>query len=309
MQRIERYGVIALVFLLVTIVAVSLWGERKKSDGWFSFLERDSKASRIEELLAEAERPTVVEPGERAPSRELTDGRVPLSDPDSGPLSGPAYRGPETPQAYFDEYGSTVQPETLTGDLVYAPPTVAVPEPAAESNLVPAAKPAAAREYTIRAGDTLSEIAMRELGTKDRWRELAELNPGLDPARLNVGTRIRLSGAASPAKVSGAGAPALARSSEAAQPAAKPAAGGSYTIRAGDTLSEIAMRELGTTARWRELVELNPGLDPARLHVGTRIRLPAAAAAAPAQPREPRETRVASAVTPSAAATTRSKVR
>ena len=29
MQRIERYGVIALVFLLVTILAVSLWGEGK----------------------------------------------------------------------------------------------------------------------------------------------------------------------------------------------------------------------------------------------------------------------------------------
>jgi len=37
MQRIERYGVIALVFLLVTILAVSLWGE-SKGDGWFSKL-------------------------------------------------------------------------------------------------------------------------------------------------------------------------------------------------------------------------------------------------------------------------------
>ena len=48
MQRIERYGVIALVFLLVTIVAVSMWGERKNADGILSFLRRDSKADKVE---------------------------------------------------------------------------------------------------------------------------------------------------------------------------------------------------------------------------------------------------------------------
>ena len=41
MQRIERYGVIALVFLLVTIVAVSMWGERKNADGILSFAGPD----------------------------------------------------------------------------------------------------------------------------------------------------------------------------------------------------------------------------------------------------------------------------
>ena len=32
MQRIERYGVIALVFLLVTVAAVSFWGEGRDDD-------------------------------------------------------------------------------------------------------------------------------------------------------------------------------------------------------------------------------------------------------------------------------------
>ena len=42
-----------LVFLLVTIVAViPSGGERESSEGWFSFLDRDSKTARIEELLA-----------------------------------------------------------------------------------------------------------------------------------------------------------------------------------------------------------------------------------------------------------------
>ena len=40
MQRIERYGVIALVFLLVTILAVAVWGQRK-NQSLFSVFKRD----------------------------------------------------------------------------------------------------------------------------------------------------------------------------------------------------------------------------------------------------------------------------
>ena len=54
MQRIERYGVIALVFLLVTIVAVSLWGEQKQSGGVSPFLKRDGASGQVERLVADA---------------------------------------------------------------------------------------------------------------------------------------------------------------------------------------------------------------------------------------------------------------
>lgn len=306
MQRIERYGVIALVFLLVTIVAVSLWGERKKTGGWFSFLRGDSKASRVEELVASTSQDELV--GESAVERPLADDQVPMSEQDWQGARTHAFGGPgHAPDVYRDsliESGATILPPADVADVVIQDGT----SPATGSE-VPPPTVASAREYTIRPGDTLSEIAQRELGTKNRWRDIVELNPGLDPAKLRVGTKIRLSGA-----VEGeSGQPVtpqtkLASDKPAAKPTAKPTAGGrSYTVRAGDTLSQIAQRELGTQSRWRELVELNPGLDPAKLLVGTTIRLPGGEAL-----RDTRVARVESAPAASSAASSnasRSKVR
>lgn len=47
--------------------------------------------------------------------------------------------------------------------------------------------------------------------------------------------------------------------------------GPSHTVAEGETLSQIA-RRYGTTVD--ALVKLNPGIDPLRLHVGKRLRLP-----------------------------------
>ncbi|MGW6686482.1 LysM peptidoglycan-binding domain-containing protein [Streptomyces sp. NPDC054961] len=49
------------------------------------------------------------------------------------------------------------------------------------------------------------------------------------------------------------------------------------TVRPGDSLSEIARRELGNEARWRELYAINRGVigsNPDVLHPGTRLTLP-----------------------------------
>jgi nucleoid-associated protein YgaU len=47
------------------------------------------------------------------------------------------------------------------------------------------------------------------------------------------------------------------------------------TVRAGDTLSEIASAVYGTSSRWREIQAANGGVDPMRLPVGTKLRIPA----------------------------------
>ena len=46
-------------------------------------------------------------------------------------------------------------------------------------------------------------------------------------------------------------------------------------MQKGDTLWSIAQRFLGDGQRWREIVELNPGLEPSKLKVGQVIILPA----------------------------------
>src|SRR5262249_19016375 len=77
MQQIERYGVIALVFLLATIVAVSFWGD-SKSPGFWSRLtgkgaKKDAVAAQTQpnpEMAAQPAEP-VPPTGERALATEL----------------------------------------------------------------------------------------------------------------------------------------------------------------------------------------------------------------------------------------------
>lgn len=60
----------------------------------------------------------------------------------------------------------------------------------------------------------------------------------------------------------------------------------SYTVKAGDTLSSIAKSKLGDEARWKEIVPLNPGLQPDKLQPNQSLWLPPqkAAAAGATQP-------------------------
>ena len=43
----------------------------------------------------------------------------------------------------------------------------------------------------------------------------------------------------------------------------------------GDTLSDISERELGRTARWKEIAELNGLTPPYRIFAGRTLRVPA----------------------------------
>lgn len=48
-----------------------------------------------------------------------------------------------------------------------------------------------------------------------------------------------------------------------------------YTVASGDTLSEISQRLLGTSKRWREILDMNDELDDAEsLRVGMTLRVP-----------------------------------
>lgn len=55
-----------------------------------------------------------------------------------------------------------------------------------------AAKPPAARTYTVKRGDTLSKISQRFLGTYKRYPEIAKLNNIRDPNRIFPGQVLRL---------------------------------------------------------------------------------------------------------------------
>lgn len=55
------------------------------------------------------------------------------------------------------------------------------------------------QEYIVQAGDTLSGLARRFLGTNANWQEIARVNNITNPASLQVGQRLLIPNGASPA--------------------------------------------------------------------------------------------------------------
>jgi LysM repeat protein len=66
-------------------------------------------------------------------------------------------------------------------------PSSYVRTPGAERRRAPGPK---TRLYTVEVGDSLESIAYRHLGSRQRWKEIDELNPGLIPKRLLPGQEI-----------------------------------------------------------------------------------------------------------------------
>jgi len=308
MQKIERYGVIALVFLLVTILAVSLWGESK--DGGLMFWKKDA-AKDAEQASVERPRPRanganrgllgnpLRNEGAQRPVAGGLELSTPSEDPTTPPAAprlgfvstDPASGGALTnPNAARPTPPAQPNPSLIGGTLPNPSADVAVPvgagtlvrgaqpqqQPLQPNALqsqpqAPATLPArnTSRTYVVKSGDTLGGIASRELGSTARWTEIQALNGGIDPKRVREGMTLRLP------------AGAAAETNRVTTPASTPtvanapkASGGKYTIRSGDTLSAIASRELGDGERWREIAALNPSLDPTRLSVGAVIALP-----------------------------------
>ena len=56
----------------------------------------------------------------------------------------------------------------------------------------PQSKVNGAGRYVVKSGDTLSKIASRELGSAERWTEIRDLNPGINPNALQVGAKLTL---------------------------------------------------------------------------------------------------------------------
>lgn len=288
MHSIERYGIVALLFLVVTIVAVLLWDGK----------EADPEIPGARPTTVERPAVTTAPPRERAtPAAPAPDDRVVLTaDARPGPLTLATARHREALEAPVEEPPverlEEAPPATSPagGNEASTPAPAARPRERTASPSVPA--PAGRRTYVVKAGDTLGEIAQYQLGTSRRWKEIVAVNDGLDPNRLRVGQTILLPSA-------DPGAPVTAVAREAAGPASSqgtaipsgaPRSAPTYRVAAGDSLWRIAQRTLGDGNRWHEIADLNPRVDPDKLAAGVLLTLPASAsaAAAPAPRSAPR---------------------
>ncbi len=66
------------------------------------------------------------------------------------------------------------------------------PAPAEAPRAIPRTVEMPVNTYTIKRGDTLWSIAKQTYGNGQRWREIVNANPGLNPAKLSVGQKIAI---------------------------------------------------------------------------------------------------------------------
>lgn len=149
----------------------------------------------------------------------------------------------------------TVDTNTLpavdTNAVVHLPPATTAVEP-------PATTPppaASAQEYTVQKGDTYSTIAPKFGVTV---KALQTANPTVDPAKLQIGKKIVIPAAAA------AAAPSAA-------PVVNAATGETvYTVKSGDTLSQVAT-QFHTTVK---AIQSANGLTDTRIKVGQKLKIP-----------------------------------
>lgn len=125
-----------------------------------------------------------------------------------------------------------------------------------------------ARTYTVRSGDTLAAIAGRLYGSEQRWVQIAQANPRIDPLKLKVGQELRLPTAAS-----------LEQTLPRGDTMPAPSGTLTYTVRPGDTLSAIARRFYSEPGQWRVIYNANRdriGSNPNALQAGERLVIPPA---------------------------------
>ncbi|MHC4415860.1 MAG: LysM peptidoglycan-binding domain-containing protein [Planctomycetota bacterium] len=208
------------------------------------------------DLLTSSGRPTSAAPVEPEPidlqGKNRTAGREPdrLAAPRGPRVSDPALR-PAVPP---DPVATIRLPNLHEGQPSSAGPVS--PGPDAAGGLF----------HDVRPGESLSSICAKRYGDPALADALARFNGVSDPDVVRAGRRLRVP----PAEVLLDGdRGAAAASGGSARPA-------TYTIKPGDSLSEIAQRLLQSADKWRQLYELNRDVisDPDHVQVGTVINLP-----------------------------------
>ena len=146
---------------------------------------------------------------------------------------------------------------------------IPLPEPRVVDPVVEDQRPAAVETYRVRKGDSLWSIAQEHYGDGHLAKKLAEFNVVRgrlrDADTILVGATILLP---EPRVLGAPGSRAVATS--------EPARPREYTVRKGDTLGEIAQRELGSSKRWEAIVAANKRVinDPDDIRVGMVLRIP-----------------------------------
>lgn len=243
-----RMAVVVVVMLHMALFAGILFNACKQKD------EAEGDGGEEKQSLAEEMRQIV---GQPTPNPSEPEGMPPLpgtSNP--GPIAsapGPSAPAP-LPPALAPAAPITLPPDPAGGGgLTPTPAPVGFGPPT--SPLVPTA---ANTQHTVASGENFWTIA-RQYGVTAKSIEQA--NPAVVPTKMKIGQKINIPAKTPPAAPAAAPAPAVNDPN-------------TYTVKSGDTLGHIAMRN---NVKVKDLKAIN-GLNSDLIRIGQKLKLPISSA-------------------------------
>jgi 5'-nucleotidase/UDP-sugar diphosphatase len=92
----------------------------------------------------------------------------------------------------YDTPPVMLEPEPYPEESKPAPKIVLKPIEAETEVMQLTPPPATTVTYVVVYGDTFWNIAKKQLGDGQRWREIRDLNASVDPKKMRPGTKLRL---------------------------------------------------------------------------------------------------------------------
>ena len=284
--------IIGFSLVLVVGVLISDHFSRARTDPLGSAIGEG--ATRIDSVALVEEEPPIDEAWVRDPLRAPTSivmGSGPEEDPAGDliedPVTQPSLTGPAlSQQATIQEPRPIQTPITTVEDPLAEMFEPVGPQPqtasAAEARPQPQPTLASERWHVVAREESLWRIAERHYGDGAKWTKIRDRNPTLisDEGEVHAGARIAIPlDPSTAATAPSATPPTSPRATPASHPKSEPGKktqGRTYVVKKGDSLGEIAQRELGSARRWPEIVKLNEIDDPDDVPAGVELRLPPA---------------------------------
>ena len=281
MQKTERYGVLALLLLVITLVAVGAWGERP---------DEETAVAHPQHLDAAHPRPVAPLPVDRRLSERKARVNRAL-DAQQREAEAQRIAQVQTRQLAQDQRTAQAQVDRRVEPIETSPsrPTQFSTSPALSE-----------RVHIVCSGDVFSTIVEKECGGRRFKGQVLALNPGLNPDRIRVGQRIMLpvrnASLETEGRMAATSSPRVAQVEASYKPTSQSLGRvrslNVYVVESGHMLSRIISANCPPGVKLDDVLALNGGMDPNRIFVGQELRLPRSAtrsAAPPSSKRAPKE--------------------
>lgn len=188
MGTFEKLGILVIVVIIVMILAVAIyqWGGAAEPAMQTPDLPDPLTIRYLDELEEQGNDPDPRAPEDPAPDADTWPGGIPKN-----------YVIRPRDKVWVLVVKRWKLKDSFIGAIAAANPAVemkllrpgkslVIPDPS------PYVRSGKTRRYEVQIGDNLRSIAYRHLGSRRRWTEIQDLNPGLNPERLMEGQEIHL---------------------------------------------------------------------------------------------------------------------